>query len=108
MECQRRGEMPVLGALTRDQPMLGSVANLLDGSGVSLAELRETLQVQTTGRTNEKDYFVTFSPLKFNGWVVATVTPADDFLASMRRNVVILQSHGCNSQRRRPPIGNPH
>ena len=90
MERQRRGEMPVLGTLTRDQPMLGSVANLLDGSGVSLADLRETLQLQTTGRTNGKDYFVTFSPLKFNGWVVATVIPADDFLASIRRNVVIL------------------
>src|SRR5215469_1917647 len=90
MERQRRGEMPVLGALTRDQPMLGSVANLLDGSGVSLVDLQGTLQVQTTGRANGKDYFVTFSPLKFNGWVVATVIPADDFLASIRRNVVIL------------------
>jgi adenylate cyclase len=87
---QRQGEMPVLRALTHDHPMLASVAALLDGKGVSLADLEETRQLQTSGPIDGKDYFVTFSPLKFNGWVVATVIPADDFLASIRRNVVIL------------------
>ena len=90
VERQRQGEMPVLGALARNHPMLASVGALLDGNGVNLAELRETRQLQTTGRTDGKDYFVTFSPLKFNNWVVATVIPADDFLASIRRNIAIL------------------
>jgi adenylate cyclase len=90
VERQRRGEMPLLGTLARGHPMLASVAALLDGTGVSLADLQETRQLQTTGPTDGKDYFVTFSPLKFNGWVVATVIPADDFLASIQRNVVIL------------------
>ena len=90
LERQRQGEMPVLGTLARDHPMLASVAALLPGKGVSLADLQETRQLQTTGPIDGKDYFVTFSPLKFNGWVVATVIPADDFLASIRRNIMIL------------------
>jgi len=90
LERQRQGEMPVLGTLARDHPMLASVAALLSGKGVSLADLQETRQLQTTGPIDGKDYFVTFSPLKFNGWVVATVIPADDFLASIRRNIMIL------------------
>jgi adenylate cyclase len=87
---QRQGEMPKLDTLARDHPMLASVATLLAGKGVSLADLQETRQLQTTGPIDGEDYFVTFSPLKFNGWVVATVIPTDDFLASIRRNVAIL------------------
>jgi adenylate cyclase len=90
VERQRRGEMPVLGTLARDHPMLASVDALLAGKGVSLADLQETRQLETTGRIDGKDHFITFSPLKFNDWVVATVIPADDFLASIRRNVMIL------------------
>ena len=90
VERQRRGEMPVLGTLARDHPMLASVDALLAGKGLSLADLQETRQLQTTGRIDGTDYFVTFSPLKFNGWVVATVIPTDDFLASIRRTVAIL------------------
>jgi adenylate cyclase len=90
LERQRRGDMRELETLAQDNPMLASVAALLDGKGVSLADLRETIEQQTTGPTDGSDYFVTFSPLKFNNWVVVTVIPADDFLASIRRNVVIL------------------
>jgi adenylate cyclase len=90
IEHQRRGEMPVLGTLARDHPMLASVDTLLAGKGVNLADLQETRQLQTTGPIDGKDYFVTFSPLKFNGWVVATVIPTEDFLASIRRNIMIL------------------
>jgi adenylate cyclase len=90
MKIQRRGEMPELDALSQDHPMLASVAALLDGHGQSLADLRETRQLQTTGPPDAKSYFVTFSPLNFNNWVVATVIPADDFLASIQRSAIIL------------------
>jgi len=90
LERQRQGDMPEFETLARDNPMLGSVAALLDGKDVSLADLRETLQLQTASPTDNNDYFVTFSPLKFNNWVVVTVIPADDFLASIQRNVVML------------------
>ena len=90
LQRQRQGDMPGLETLARDNPMLASVAALVDGKGVSLADLPETLQKQTTGPIDGRDYFVTFSPLKFNNWVVVTVIPADDFLASIRHNVLIL------------------
>ena len=87
---QRAGEMPELGALARDHPMLASMAALFDGNRLSLADLTETRQVQTTDPLDGREYFVTFSPLHFNNWVVATVIPADDFLASIRRSAMIL------------------
>jgi adenylate cyclase len=90
LNSQRRGDMPELEVLVRNDPMLGSVAAVLADHGVSLADLSETRQLQTTGTSDGKDYFVTFSPLKFNDWIVATVIPADDFLASIRRNVLVV------------------
>jgi adenylate cyclase len=70
--------------------MLASVNALLQGGRVRLANLHETRQLQTTGPIDGKDYFVTFSPLSFNNWVVATVIPASDFLASIERSGMIL------------------
>jgi adenylate cyclase len=90
LKRQRAGEMPELETLARDHPMLASVAALLQDGRVSLADLREIRQLQTTGPIDGKDYFVTFSPLNFNNWAVATVIPADDFLASIQRSAMIL------------------
>jgi adenylate cyclase len=91
LKRQHQGEMPELETFGGDHPMLAAVAALLDGHhGVSLADLQDVRQLQTTGPSDGRDYFITFSPLKFNNWVVATVIPADDFLASIRRNVVML------------------
>jgi adenylate cyclase len=90
LKRQRAGEMPELDTLARDHPMLAAVAALLHGSSLSPANLREIRQLQTTGPIDGKDYLVTFSPLNFNDWVVATVIPADDFLASIQRSAMIL------------------
>jgi adenylate cyclase len=90
LKRQRRGETPELDTLARDHPMLASINVLLRGSSLSLADLRKTRQLQTTGPIDGKDYFVTFSPLNFNNWVVATVIPASDFLASIQRSAMIL------------------
>ena len=68
---QRRGDMPDLATFIRDHPMLASVASLLQGGTVSLAALRETTQLRVSGPIDGKDYFVTFSPLHFNDWVIA-------------------------------------
>ncbi len=82
--------MPELDTLAEDRPMLASVAALLDGNGLSLADLRQTRQLQTTSPIDGRNYFVTFTPLNFSGWVVATVIPASDFLASIERSAMIL------------------
>jgi adenylate cyclase len=83
LKRQQASDMPELDTLARDHPMLACVAALLRGGSLSLAGLRETRQLQTTGPLDGKDYFVTFTPLNFNSWVVATVIPACDFLASI-------------------------
>ncbi len=90
LKRQRRGETPELETLARDHPMLASVDALLHGGGLSLADLRETRQLQATGPIDGKNYFVTFSPLNFSDWVVATVIPASDFLASIERSAMTL------------------
>jgi adenylate cyclase len=77
-----------LDTLARDHPMLASVDALLRGGEVSLADLRETRQLQITGPADGKNYFVTFSPLHFSDWVVVTVIPASDFLASIERGAM--------------------
>ena len=48
---QRAGEMPELDTLAQDRPMLASVSALLHGNGLSLADLRQTRQLQTTSRS---------------------------------------------------------
>ena len=90
LKRQRRGEMPELDTLARDHPILASVDALLRGGEVSLADLRETRQLQITGPADGKNYFVTFSPLHFSDWVVVTVIPASDFLASIERGAMTL------------------
>jgi adenylate cyclase len=90
LKRQRRGETPELDTLARDHPMLASVNVLLHSNSLSLADLRETRQLQATGPIDGKNYFVTFSPLDFSDWVVATVIPASDFLASIERSAMIL------------------
>jgi adenylate cyclase len=90
LKQQRQGEMPELGTLARDHPMLASADALLQGGSLSLAGLRETRQLQITGPADGKNYFVTFSPLNFSNWVVATVIPASDFLASIERSAMLL------------------
>ena len=90
LKRQRRGETPELETLARDHPMLASVDALLHGGSLSLADLWETRQLQATGPIDGKNYFVTFSPLNFSDWVVATVIPASDFLASIERSAMTL------------------
>ncbi|MGA7264047.1 MAG: adenylate/guanylate cyclase domain-containing protein [Stellaceae bacterium] len=90
LKGQRRGETPELKTLARDHPMLASVDVLLQGGSLTLTDLRETRQLQMTSPADGKNYFVTFSPLNFNSWAVATVIPASDFLASIERSAMIL------------------
>jgi adenylate cyclase len=90
LKRQRRGEMPTLETLAESHPMLASVDALLRGGRINLAYLPEIRQLQTIGPIDGKDYFVTFSPLNFRDWVVATVIPTDDFLASVEHSATIL------------------
>jgi adenylate cyclase len=54
--------------------------------GMQLGEIHATMSWDYRSLLDRDDYFVTFTPLGFNGWLVATVIPASDFLAEVERN----------------------
>ena len=43
-----------------------------------------------TSDADGDEYFVTFSPVQFRDWVIATVIPAHDFLASIEESAETL------------------
>jgi adenylate cyclase len=51
--------------------------------GMQLGEIHATMSWDYRSTLDRDNYFVTFTPLGFNGWLVATVIPASDFLAEV-------------------------
>jgi adenylate cyclase len=90
IERQQNGEMPSLGGLSRDNPLLRAVGEYLGRGNAGLAALTGTRQVDFTSPEDGREYFLTFAPLSFDDWVVATVIPARDFLATIERNAKLL------------------
>jgi adenylate cyclase len=90
IERQQNGEMPNLRSLSQNNGLLRTVGEYLGRGSVNLAALSETRQVEFTSSVDRRDYFLTFAPLGFDDWVVATVIPADDFLATIKRNARLL------------------
>jgi adenylate cyclase len=90
IERQQNGEMPTLRSLSQGNGLLRTVGEYLGRGSVDLAALSETRQVEFTSREDSRDYFLTFAPLSFDDWVVATVIPAGDFLATIERNIKLL------------------
>jgi adenylate cyclase len=90
IERQQNGEMPNLGAMGQQNPLLRIVSDYLASGSVDLGALSETRQVEFTASRGGGDYFVTLAPSRFDDWVVATVIPARDFLATIDRNAKLL------------------
>ena len=90
IERQQNGEMPTLRSLSQNNSLLRTVGEYLDRGGVNLAALSETRQVEFASPKDGREYFLTFAPLGFDDWVVATVIPAEDFLATIERNAKLL------------------
>ena len=90
IERQQNGEMPNLRSLGQNNNLLRTVGEYLGRDSTDLAALSETRQVEFTSSADRGDYFLTFSPLGFDDWVVATVIPAGDFLATIERNAKLL------------------
>ena len=89
IERQEKGEMPTLDGLGGKNALLRVVREYLASGDADLPTLAETRQVEFWAGDGRR-YFVTLSPLKFESWAVATVIPAEDFLASIDRNARIL------------------
>jgi adenylate cyclase len=84
IDQQQNGEIPSLANLSQDSPLLKAVSAFLSRGGLSLGTLAETRQIEFG------DYFLTYAPLGFDDWVVATVIPGSDFLATIERNAKFL------------------
>src|SRR5690349_16487649 len=82
IDRQQNGEIPNLRTLSQNNHLLRVVSEYLGRGRVDLAALSDTRQVEFTGPADGSDYFLTFAPLRFDDWVVATVIPAGDFLAT--------------------------
>ena len=90
IDRQQNGEMPSLRTLSQNNNLLRAVGQYLGHGGMDLAALTDTRQVEFTSLEDGHDYFLTFAPLHFDDWVVATIIPADDFLATIERNAKLL------------------
>jgi adenylate cyclase len=89
IEQQEAGAMPTLDALGDGNPQLRVVSRALARDEVDLGSLADARQLRIRADDNE-DYFITLAPLKFDNWVVATVIPASDFLATIDRSAELL------------------
>jgi adenylate cyclase len=86
---QEDGEMPRLSVLGDGNSQLRAVSRALERDDVDLGSLADARQLRIRGEY-DRDYFVTLAPLKFDNWVVATVIPASDFLATIDRSAELL------------------
>jgi len=86
---QEDGVMPSLEALGDGNAQLRVVKSALASNDLDFAVLAGARQLRMRD-ADHRDYFVTFAPLKFENWVVATVIPASDFLASIDRSAQLL------------------
>ncbi len=90
IEEQRQGRMPSLVDLGNDNRLLALVDSTIRNGDILLPSINDTRQLQVVDPADGETYYVTFAPLNFRGWVVATVIPVRDFLASIERNAQIL------------------
>lgn len=90
IEQQQRGEMPTLRELAHGNPMLALVDYAIREMQVALPRINETRLLEIRSPTDGQSYYVTFGTLNFQGWVVAAIIPASDFLASIEKSTRIL------------------
>jgi adenylate cyclase len=89
IEQQRQGLLPMLGDLGRDDPRLELIDQAIHGA-VDLAKIADVQSLELTSAADGADYFVTLSPVRFRDWVIATVIPTQDFLASIEKSAETL------------------
>jgi len=86
---QRLGQMPMLDALGAGNPLLALAERAIRSGQVDLGAVDEARQIEIAG-ADGGTYYVTFAAASYPGWVVATVIPAADFLASVEENAQYL------------------
>jgi adenylate cyclase len=87
---QRLGQIPMLQDLGADNRLLALAERAIRTKQVDLRLVSDPRQIETADPVDGGTYYVTFAAADFLGWVVATVIPADDFLAKIEENAKYL------------------
>ncbi|MCW5729756.1 MAG: adenylate/guanylate cyclase domain-containing protein [Alphaproteobacteria bacterium] len=69
-----------------DEPMLSVTLNALRRQRILLEAIDDTTEIEYRQPGSDATYFVTLTPLPFEGWTIATVIPAEDFLGDVAEN----------------------
>ena len=84
IRLQEGSMTPSIEALAGRDKMFAVAADYLARSGLAVGDITAPLQATVGG------YFIALTPLDFQGWVLTTVIPTDDFLARIDRNARLL------------------
>jgi adenylate cyclase len=90
IRLQEGSETPSIEALAARDKMFRVAADYLARAGLGVTDIKKPLQTMVAGGAEDHGYFVALTPLDFQGWVLATIIPADDFLARIDRNARLL------------------
>ncbi|MGH6929798.1 MAG: cache domain-containing protein, partial [Dongiaceae bacterium] len=86
---QRVGQIPMLQDLRGDR-LLALAERAIRTKQIDLRLVNDPRQIEVADPVDGGSYYVTFAAANFPGWVVATVIPADDFLATIEENAKYL------------------
>jgi adenylate cyclase len=86
IRLQEGNETPSIEGLAMRDPMFRLAAEYLARSGLGVTDIKAPMQTMVYGAAKGSGYFLGLTPLGFQGWVLATVIPAEDFLAEIDRN----------------------
>ena len=90
IRLQEGNATPSIAALAERDPMFRIAADYLTRTGLAVTDIQKPVQATVSGPDGGRPYFVVLTPLEFQGWVLATVIPAEDFLARIDQNSRLL------------------
>ncbi|MBV8664489.1 MAG: hypothetical protein JO107_15465, partial [Hyphomicrobiales bacterium] len=88
IQLQEGNATPSIDDLAARDAMFRVAATWLDKANLAVTDIHQPLQTQD--EADGRGYFLAFTPLGFEGWILATVIPAGDFLARIDRNSRLL------------------
>jgi adenylate cyclase len=86
---QRLGQMPMLQELGAGNRLLALAERTIRTNKIDLRSVSDARQIEIVD-SDGGTYYVTFAAADFPGWVIATVIPAQDFLATIEENAKYL------------------
>lgn len=67
-------------------PQLVIASRALETGGIAMDSLKQMRQITYRDPVTGGTFFVSFSPIRHQNWIVGTVIPEDDYLAAINRN----------------------